>query len=166
MQIGYPDVSVSGLDLVAGALYEIFRNNEEKLAYICQTSGGWEGWLQCELAWYFKSSNREENVYKRSSQRTDLVCYREGRLPLSIELKAFAFGRDVNEFLGVCEKDLDKLKGLTFQAEPIAVVVVPNGKFYDRKDDEKGIGWLKGQYKGMGYREVDLGVCTAFLKGR
>lgn len=54
-------------DVVVGVIQEILNENRDKVYHIAQTCGGWEIWLQCELAWCFGNADvgvrREVNVW-------------------------------------------------------------------------------------------------------
>lgn len=139
---------------VAGLLLQVLATaGNEKIEYICQTSGGWEGWLQCELAYLVKSGNREANIYG-DRRRTDLIWYQEGAArPLSIELKAAGLGRNPDEFFNECAADLRKLRATSHEYKPVAAVLVPNW------DDFAG---LHGALTGRGYTRYPAGVCTLY----
>jgi hypothetical protein len=81
--------------------------NRAKMAFLAEMEGGWEAWLQAELAYFFITNHstylptRELAVYHDPSQRIDLWCRRSATTPMpnqwgsiGIELKCEGMWQD------------------------------------------------------------------------
>ena len=105
----------------------------EKVYWIAQTSGGWEGWLQCELAWRFRlSALREAHVWKNRLK----VDFHFGSSNYVVELKALGWNVIQGEKGTFRSKDselnafvnrvlADKLKIMRHRGAGISIAIVP-----------------------------------------
>lgn len=126
-------------DSVLDAVRSIIWRNKDKVYLIAQTSGGWEGWLQCEVAWYFKAKTiREVDVWD-DGRKCDF--YFESTKYIA-ELKA----------LGWNVIQTSKRKGGSFQATQSAL-----NSFVDRVVEDKRK--VEG-YKGQG---ISIAVVPTFI---
>ena len=90
-----------------------------KAHILCQSRGGWEGWLQAEMfAYFLKHSNmlayREVGTYTKHRQACDLLMQRRTRTGWQdegiVELKAIGLSRNWREFYAAALRDLKKLE--------------------------------------------------------
>lgn len=126
-------------DSVLDAVRSIIWRNKDKVYLIAQTSGGWEGWLQCEVAWYFKEKTiREVDVWD-DGRKCDF--YFESTKYIA-ELKA----------LGWNVIQTSKRKGGSFQATQSAL-----NSFVDRVVEDKR---KVEDYEGQG---ISIAVVPTFI---
>lgn len=97
---------------------EIFSDiPDEALPFF--SSGGWEGWLQVELAmrltWEGYDVVRESQIYD-NGKKADIVfndnCSDTNHPRIVVEIKCQSIYKDINSFSGLISKDIDKLSGL------------------------------------------------------
>ena len=66
------------LDIIVDIL-QFIENNRAKIIFLAEQKGGWEGWLQAELAYHLDRStkymvDREKAVFNDENQQIDLWC--------------------------------------------------------------------------------------------
>ena len=120
--ITFAESSISFGDL-ATAVSDVLVDNIGTVELLCQTKGGWEGWLQGALSIHLARGGydvqREVLVYG-DRRAADLLI---GDACV-IELKALGLARDVGSFFDGVDVDVAKLSELV-SATRFAVVVVP-----------------------------------------
>ncbi|KAH8801806.1 hypothetical protein F5884DRAFT_655778, partial [Xylogone sp. PMI_703] len=92
--------------------------------------GGWEGWLQVELASVmnqnFTSTSvfREERPFNGSNERVDLQLEKTGEEDQIIELKTESLFNGPRNFLTGVKIDIDSFQRLTLTKRPAKVYAV------------------------------------------
>ena len=125
---------------VTEALTFVLTKMDEKINLISQFSGGWEGWLQCELSVLWKPGEVEREVALWGDRRAsdlyfpstkfcvELKCYglnrafKKGASPLhisNIQSTYTSFGDDI-------KVDINKLLELPPGYGGMSIIVVPN----------------------------------------
>lgn len=118
----FAEKNISFEDL-ANAVSDVLVTNSETVQLMCQTKGGWEGWLQGVLSIHLARNGydvqREVLVYG-DRRAADLLI---GDACV-IELKALGLARDTGSFFDGVDVDIAKLRELG-SGNRFAVVVVP-----------------------------------------
>lgn len=130
--------------------------NNEMAAHLCLSSGGWEGWLQCELWSHLVSKGdaaEREVSYPDpyNNLRCDLVSMHKSA-ELWVEIKAFGIFRqgDEQRFLDAIARDVMKLDARPANTYGLALVVVPKailGPFME--------ALKKRRWNGFGHQDSD-----------
>jgi hypothetical protein len=100
--------------------------NWAKIRNIYEQKGGWEGWLQVELAEYLRqwypawTIERERRVFDGSNERADITLTKRGEVSYVIELKVASWYQDEASksslFDGIAG-DISKLTSRRFERE-------------------------------------------------
>lgn len=130
-------------------LFKWAETNKERFKLFWPLKGGWEQWVQAEVAAYILKQNsaydilREENIYEGSQLRADWVLNRgiDESATIAVELKCQR-GSDLEgkEFLIGIESDINKLQNLLPGSIGKGVV----GIYYS----QQAINKIKQQYPG------------------
>ena len=125
---------------------DVIYNQPNKVNVICQTAGGWENWMQCELAYLIlKKENvgviREEHVWDSNSGWKCELLIQDEREPdnpyLIVEIKALGWKRAqgngthltqsaYNDFLAQVDYDFTKLRTPNiYNAKGISILWIP-----------------------------------------
>ncbi|KAL9081683.1 MAG: hypothetical protein Q9159_007124 [Coniocarpon cinnabarinum] len=69
---------LANFDILVDIL-RFIEDNRYKISFLADQKGGWEGWLQAELAWHIERTtsytvDREEAVFNDQHQHIDLWC--------------------------------------------------------------------------------------------
>lgn len=105
-------------ELVLQAIVASLQANEEKSELIIQTKGGWEIWMQCEVAYLlfkegYQDVLREVPVYNNKKLAADLVFSADGTTNV-VELKTLSLAQFANQslfngFLNKVKDDVSKI---------------------------------------------------------
>lgn len=104
------------------------------------SQGGWEGWVQVELAMLLTESSydviRERAIYNNSGQRADLVinstCSNASYPPIVVEIKCQSIFLTDDDFYKAICADEQKLKNLPVKYKKLMIVFVVDQGIYDR----------------------------------
>ena len=102
----------------------IIRPNWDKIQMIYKQKGGWEGWLQVELANYLYENyapawtiERERQVYVGSGKKADITLTKMGQTSHVVELKVESMYQDLLSDTSLFDRlkdDIDKLNFANF----------------------------------------------------
>lgn len=126
-------------NLVRNALVETLTVNRDRIEVMSQYSGGWEGWLQCELSLCWGPGEVEREVALWNDRRACDLWFPETKF--CVELKCFGLNRAFKKgnspmhisdsdstYSDWCKdilKDATKLEELPEDYNGLSVVVVP-----------------------------------------
>lgn len=120
----------------------LLTQRADDIELMFQTSGGWEGWLQCELALRFPlgSVQREVDAWENGNEcdlffpdtkfLVELKCLSLGRMQTSKKNHGQTFSGTVsgdNKFIMEVAKDLEKVSA--YSGLGVSIAVIPN--FHD-----------------------------------
>lgn len=108
------------------------------------THGGWEGWLQVELALHLVATSphtttvqREEKVYG-TDEAADLIVASQNQLAYVVELKCQGVNRKRAEFLALVKKDIVKVRKLPGDVKGVALAITMTDELYNYFGEQTG----------------------------
>jgi hypothetical protein len=147
------------------AVYHVLEHNSEKIGLMSQYSGGWEGWLQCELSVYWPSGTVEREVPIWGDRRACDLWFPETKY--AVELKCFGLNRafksggqpkhisDINSTYTKWAKeviiDAKKIEELETGYNGLSIVIIPTWL------PPKAFALMKAQLSELTYRWEERG---------